>query len=65
MSNPNFKLKIEDGYYISEACITVILGVNGAGKTTYIKFLAQQLGSAVSYKPQYLSVEQFKNKNDS
>jgi ATP-binding cassette subfamily E protein 1 len=56
---PKFNLKIEDGTFPSDSAIIVILGENGTGKSCLIKYLADQLNSQVSYKPQYLTVDQF------
>lgn len=58
---PKFKLIIEDGSFPRDSSITIILGENGTGKTTFIKYLADKLGfsSGISYKPQYLNIEQF------
>mmetsp|Transcript_58988 Transcript_58988/g.128064 ORF Transcript_58988/g.128064 Transcript_58988/m.128064 type:complete len:134 (-) Transcript_58988:860-1261(-) len=59
----NFEMTIESGGWSSSE-ITVIMGQNGTGKTTFIKLLAGQLqptdGKAmpklnVSYKPQTIS----------
>lgn len=59
----NFKMKILAGGWSSSE-ITVIMGQNGTGKTTFIKILAGQLKATtgqelpkinVSYKPQTIS----------
>lgn len=56
---PNFRLTIQDGSFPSNSSITVILGENGTGKTTFIKYLSKYLDTQVSYKPQYLNIEEF------
>lgn len=61
---PNYELHIDSGYIPKEGSINVIMGKNGTGKTTFIKHIAEQLKSSISYKPQYLSVERFKNSDD-
>lgn len=65
----SFKLKIQKGY-LRESEITVLLGKNGTGKTTFIKLLAgidtpddindethsfSQNGYQISYKPQKIN----------
>jgi ATP-binding cassette subfamily E protein 1 len=57
---PNFSLCIKEGVVPVEGSLNVILGNNGAGKTTLIRYIVDAIGSSVSYKPQYLSVEEFK-----
>lgn len=56
---PQFNLTIEDGSFPQDSSITVILGENGTGKTTFINYLASYLKSDISYKPQYLNIDQF------
>ncbi|MEM3595616.1 MAG: ribosome biogenesis/translation initiation ATPase RLI [Candidatus Bathyarchaeia archaeon] len=62
MSKGSFTLKVESGE-ISQGEVVGILGPNGIGKTTFIKFLAGLNGGApisgctISYKPQYISTE--------
>lgn len=58
-----FKLQIESGTILSEGGINIVMGKNGTGKTTFINYIAKLMGTAVSHKPQYLSIEQFKNNN--
>ncbi len=57
---PGFKLTIPDGKINLES-INVILGANGNGKTTFIKYLSKTLGMSVSIKEQTLSIDQYKN----
>lgn len=59
----NYELEIMDGSFPVKSCITVILGENGAGKTTFINHLSRELNFSVSYKPQYLSIDKFVNKD--
>jgi ATP-binding cassette subfamily E protein 1 len=58
---PNFELCIESGTFSAEGAINIVLGKNGTGKTSFINHIAKTLESSVSHKPQYLSVEQFKD----
>jgi ATP-binding cassette subfamily E protein 1 len=59
----NFSLQVEPGYF-SESEITVLMGENGTGKTTFIKLIAGLLKPTnnvevpelfISYKPQIIS----------
>jgi ATP-binding cassette subfamily E protein 1 len=56
----NFKLNIMEGVVPVEGSLNIILGSNGTGKTTLIEYISRTIGSTVSYKPQYLSIDQFK-----
>lgn len=56
---PNFKLNIESGDFPVEGSMTIIMGKNGTGKSTFINHIANEMQSTISRKPQYLSVEQF------
>jgi ATP-binding cassette subfamily E protein 1 len=60
ISYPNYELVVESGSFPIEGSINIVLGKNGTGKTTFINHIAQTLESGISHKPQYLSVEQFK-----
>jgi len=68
----NFKLTIEDGVYPKEGSITIIMGRNGTGKTTFINYIAKKMELSVAHKPQYLSIgalkdicpDQFKNSDN-
>lgn len=57
----NFQLDITPGDVPIEGSITVVMGRNGTGKTTFINHIANKLkeNAVVSHKPQYLSIEQF------
>ena len=57
----NFELEIESGSFCSQGSITVIMGKNGTGKTTFVNNIIGKLKTqkTISYKPQYLFVEQF------
>lgn len=50
---PNFILNIESGHFPSKSSMTIILGENGTGKSTFLKELAKKLEYKISYKPQY------------
>lgn len=50
----NFTLNSEAGTY-SESEIIILLGENGLGKTTFIKYFLKQTKMIVSYKPQKIS----------
>jgi len=60
---PTITLDIVAGTFPLEGSITIIMGRNGTGKTTFINYIAKEMGSCVSHKPQFLSVEQFMDKN--
>jgi ATP-binding cassette subfamily E protein 1 len=57
-----FKLIIPDGIIDLSNSLNVILGPNGYGKTTFIKYLARSLNLNVSYKEQTLEIEKYKDK---
>lgn len=48
----NFELKINQNQLTTETNMVIILGKNGTGKSTYLKFLKSQLGLSISMKPQ-------------
>lgn len=61
----DFNLKIESGSF-SESEITVLIGENGTGKSTFMKLLSgnivnnnfdSNLSSSISYKPQILEID--------
>jgi ATP-binding cassette subfamily E protein 1 len=56
-----FKLIINGGQF-KDSCMILLLGQNGTGKTTFLKYLKKKLGLAISYKPQYLSSNKYSNK---
>ncbi|MBA43024.1 MAG: ribosome biogenesis/translation initiation ATPase RLI [Magnetococcales bacterium] len=56
---PNFKLDIEEGYFLSRGSLTIILGKNGTGKTTFLKKLSKELELSVSTKPQYPNFKKY------
>lgn len=57
----NFELSILSGDIPNEGSITVVMGRNGTGKTTFINYIASKMkdNCVVSHKPQYLSIERF------
>jgi Predicted ATPase, RNase L inhibitor (RLI) homolog len=58
---PNFHLTIKEGNNIKEPSITIILGCNGSGKTSFINYIAKTLETTISCKPQYIDkIDQFK-----
>jgi ATP-binding cassette, sub-family E, member 1 len=57
---PNFNLRVNGGTFPIASSITVVLGQNGTGKTTFLNNLAKKLGLVVSFKEQYLEIERFK-----
>jgi ATP-binding cassette subfamily E protein 1 len=61
--NPSFLLQAAGGYF-SESEITVLLGENGTGKTSFIRKLAGNIkdNMIISYKPQYLDNQSAKGK---
>ena len=58
---PNFKLTIPDGSINLSSSINVILGSNGNGKTSFIKYLAKKIEVGVSYKEQTLNIIKYKS----
>lgn len=52
-NNKNFKLITTEGKIPINCSITVILGENGVGKTTFIKNLKDHIGVSISVKNQY------------
>ncbi len=52
----NFKLIIPTQPYNLDSAINLILGENGTGKTTYIKYLAKSLGLNISIKDQHMDI---------
>lgn len=57
----NFELNILGGDVPIEGSITVVMGRNGTGKTTFINYIANKLkdNCVISHKPQYLSINNF------
>ena len=49
----NFKLDALSGTFPSKSSLTIIVGENGTGKTTFLKRLLKKLEFKISYKPQY------------
>lgn len=60
---PSFKLNIEAGDFPIEGSMTIIMGKNGTGKSTFINHIAREMQSTISHKPQYLSVDHFQLPN--
>ena len=60
----SFKLHIKSGEFPSSGSITIVMGKNGTGKSTFINYIASEMNESISHKPQYLSVEQFKLSDD-
>ena len=58
---PNYKLTIPENKLNLSTNIILMLGANGTGKTTFINWLAKNLGLNVSYKSQYNNIEQYYN----
>jgi len=56
----NFSLHVNSGS-IPSSSIMVIMGKNGTGKTTFLKYLVKTLKLSISYKPQYIDIEKIKN----
>ncbi len=56
---PNFKLKINNGYVDINSSISIILGPNGTGKTTFIKWLSENLNLSVSIKKQVVDFTKY------
>jgi ATP-binding cassette subfamily E protein 1 len=60
---PNYELFIENGVFPSEGSLNIVLGKNGTGKTTFINHIAKTMNYSISCKPQYLSIDNFKDVN--
>lgn len=60
---PGYHLTIPDGNIKLSNCINVILGENGTGKTTFIKWLSSKTGLIVSIKEQHGEIKKFSNKD--
>lgn len=56
-----FKLSVDAGSFPSHSAITLVLGENGTGKTTFIKTLLSKLELSISYKPQYPNISKLAN----
>jgi ATP-binding cassette subfamily E protein 1 len=56
-----YKLTIPENKLNLSTNIILMLGANGTGKTTFINYLAKNLGLNVSYKSQYNNIEQYFN----
>jgi len=61
----HFSLEINAGSFPSESSILVVVGENGTGKTTFLKYLKEKLSFIISYKPQYLDCTYFRNSDGS
>lgn len=59
-TTPGFELIVEGGTVPSNASVTIILGENGSGKTSFLKHLHQTLGLSMSVKSQYPKFAQIK-----
>lgn len=57
----DYKLTIPENKLNLSTNIILMLGANGTGKTTFINYLAKNLGLNVSYKSQYNNIEQYFN----
>lgn len=56
----HFKLNISKGGFYIDSGITVLLGENGTGKTTFLRNLIKNLDLRLSVKPQNNSIKKFK-----
>lgn len=57
---PGFDLIVEGGTVPSCASVTIILGENGSGKTSFLKHLHETLGLSMAVKSQYPKFAQIK-----
>lgn len=58
-----FKLIIPNLSFSTKSSIHLILGENGTGKTTFIKYLAYKLQLNISTKEQYLNINKYKQQD--
>lgn len=56
----NFKLTINPGKYLIQKGMTVLLGQNGTGKSTFLKTLAESQDFSVSFKSQDISMKKYR-----
>ena len=54
---PNFELTINSGSFDINSSINIILGPNGTGKTTFIKWLSENCSLSVSIKKQSIDLK--------
>ena len=59
----NFKLIIKEGKLLSNTSMILMVGQNGTGKTTFLNHLAKTLELSVSYKRQYIDVNEYGDTN--
>ena len=57
----NFELTIEEGKLDNN--IFLLMGKNGTGKSSFLKYIKQNLDFVISYKPQYANTDKYKGKN--
>ena len=58
-----FELHIKKDKIKLNSSINVILGENGVGKSTFVKYLSDKLELPISYKEQTLNIQKYKNKD--
>lgn len=56
----NFKLLIQGGIIDRGVNLLLVLGENGSGKTTLLNYLFKQFPYRISYKKQYIEINEFK-----
>ncbi|AYV84604.1 MAG: putative ABC transporter E family member 1-like [Hyperionvirus sp.] len=54
-----FKLEVMAGKFPASSSIVLVLAENGMGKTTFLNYLAEELGLSVSYKQQIFDITPF------
>lgn len=59
----SFELQIKKDKIKLNSSINVILGENGVGKTTFVKYLSDKLELPISYKEQTLNIQKYKNQD--
>lgn len=59
----SFELNIKKDKIKLNSSINVILGENGVGKTTFVKYLSDKLELPISYKEQTLNIQKYKNQD--
>ena len=58
---PNFRLEVSPGNIPTLSPMVILMGPNGSGKTSYLNYIAENLGYSVAYKKQYIETDNWNN----